>query len=446
MYLQRVDGHRDLLLLRSEARRRRRAAGDLRSPGPRRAPMTSAGSCPLSRAGPAAPTRNRLTSSMPTISRRAAAGLLVLLAACARGDADSTAGAIRNPVEGLWSDADRWRLVREATLVAPESESLTFPIAIDADSAGDVYVLDAQLQRVHRFDAAGRHVRSFGGAGEGPGEFKQAIGMTLAPDGTLWVADAGNQRYTSFGPDGSVHGTQARRALHIRPWPGRFDATGSLWDVEEAEAGPSAPPVLVRLPPDGSAPVRLPLPPFQAAEWRLDQGPVRATAAIPFTPRLVWALTPDGRVWSGVSGRYRLALHAPGGDTVLATELSLPPVPVTRAERDSAIAMMRWFTDQGGTIDESEIPRTKPAFTAIHVDDRGYVWIRPSLPEGQTDAAFDVVRPDGRYLGRLSLGAPLHELMPVRVVGDRLYTVQLDENDLPSLVRYRIERRSSEPR
>jgi sugar lactone lactonase YvrE len=368
----------------------------------------------------------------------------VLLSACGRegGNPDSPGSAsVRNSAEGSWSDADRWRLVRDAVLPEPASEPLVFPTALEADAAGNVFVLDAQTQRVHVYDPAGRHVRSFGRAGAGPGELKQPIGIALAPDGGLWVADAGNQRYTVFGADGTVRETRPRQGHHVRPWPGRFDAEGTLWDVEQGPGGPSASPVLVRLPRSG-APARLALPAFTPAEWRLDRGAVQTSAFIPYTPTLVWALTPEGRVWSGVSGRYRLALHEPGGDTIRTTELPLPAVPVTGAERDTAAAMLDWFTSQGGRVDPAQIPRHKPAFTAIHVDDQGYLWIRPSLPAGEPNAAFDVLQPDGRYLGRVSLPAPVHELMPVRVRGDRLYTVQLDENDVPSVVRYHIERRA----
>lgn len=382
---------------------------------------------------------------MPYTFRRAAAGLLVLLCACGgEGESpDPGARSIRNSAQGSWSDADRWRLVPDGALPPPPSEPLAYPAALEADFDGNVYVLDAQTQRVHVYDAAGRHVRSMGGAGAGPGELKQPIGMALAPDGALWVADAGNQRYTVFGADGSVRETRPRRGLHVRPWPGRFDAAGALWDVEPGPNGPSGPPLLVRLSPDGTAHARHPLPVFAPREWRLDKGPVQTSAFVPYTPALVWALTPDGRVWSGVSGRYRLALHHPGGDTVRVTEVPLAAVPVTAAEREAATATLRWFTSQGGRIDESEIPRHKPAFTAIHVDDQGYVWVRPSLPADQPQAAFDVLHPDGRYLGRVALAAPLHELMPVRVHGDRLYAVQLDEDDVPSVVRYRIERRGA---
>lgn len=320
-----------------------------------------------------------------------------------------------------------------------------FPIALEVDSAGTLYVLDAQAKRVHVYDTGGRYVRSLGGEGGGPGEFKQPIGIALAPDGALLVADAGNQRYTVFNLDGSFRETRPRRGHHIRPWPGRFDADGELWDVEQGGEGPNSSPVLVRLPREGGELVRFPLPRFQPMAWRLENGSVQTSAFVPYSPTLVWALTPEGRVWSGISDRYRLALHEPGGDTVAVTDLPLPSVPVTDAERDTAVSMLSWFTNQGGRIEISRIPRNKPAFTAIHVDDQGYVWIRPSLPAGQPDAAFDVLQPDGRYLGRVSLAAPLHELMPVRVRGNRLYTVQLDENDVPSVARYQIEGRSKMP-
>ena len=170
---------------------------------------------------------------------------------------------------------------------------------------------------------------------------------------------------------------------------------------------------------------------------------MQSSAFIPFAPALVWALSPEGRVWSGISGEYRLALHEPGGDTLRTTEVPLPPIPVTAAEREQAARELKYFTDQGGRIDLSQVPSTKPAFTSIHVDDRGYLWIRPALPADAAGSAFDVLDPGGKYLGRVELPVKVDERMPVVVRGDRLYTVVLSEDDVPQLVRFRVEGRAS---
>ncbi|MBW3570585.1 MAG: 6-bladed beta-propeller [Gemmatimonadetes bacterium] len=349
---------------------------------------------------------------------------------------------VRSPAGGTWTDAERWRVVADAPIAeTPASDPLVFPAALETDAAGTLYVLDAASQRVHVFDAQGRHLRAFGRAGGGPGEFKQPMGMAVAPDGALWVVDPGSMRYTVFDESGAVVATHRRDGMAVAPWPGRFDRQGRLWDVAEGAGGPGTPPALVRQPAAGGAAERFQLPAFTPARWSLKNGSVQTQAFVPFSPSLVWALTPEGRVWSGISSEYRLALHEPGGDTLRVAELPVPPVSVTGAERDAAARELKWFTDQGGSVDLGQIPGRKPAFTSIHVDDQGYLWIRPALPEGTPGSAFDVVDPQGRYLGRVSLPVAIHERMPVHVRGDRLYTVVLSEDDVPRLVRFRVEGR-----
>lgn len=334
-------------------------------------------------------------------------------------------------------------MIQEAPLADAPGEPLVFPAALEADAAGTLYVLDAGSQRVHAYDAAGRHLRALGRSGGGPGEFKQAMGMTLAPDGNLWVMDPGNMRYTVFGPSGAVVATRRRQGAAMHPWPGRFDAEGRLWDVADGDGGLGTSPALVRLPAEGGTGERFPLPPFARPQWSLKNGPVQTQAFIPFTPALVWALDGEGRVWSGVSSEYRLALHEPGGDTLRIAEVPLPRVNVTGTEREAAARELKWFTDQGGRVDLGQIPRLKPAFTSIEVDDRGYLWIRPALPEGAPGSVFDVLDPQGRYLGRVTLPVFIDERMPVRVRGDRLYTVLLSEDDVPQVVRFRIQGRDA---
>lgn len=58
---------------------------------------------------------------------------------------------------------------------------------------GRVYVSDPQANGVHVFDASGRHVRTIGREGEGPGEFRRLGGLQTLGD-TLVVVDGGNGR------------------------------------------------------------------------------------------------------------------------------------------------------------------------------------------------------------------------------------------------------------
>ncbi len=165
-----------------------------------------------------------------------------------------------------------------------------------------------------------------------------------------------------------------------------------------------------------------------------------STMPVPFAPRGHWALAPDGRVWSGFADRYRLELREADGRTVRIVEKPFAPVPVSAAERDSAAKTLEDFVRQGGEVDMSRAPSTKPAFTSIQVDDRGYVWVEPSLQAGAP--AFDVFDPEGLYVGRVTLPAAVGRVFNPVVRGDRLYAFMLDEMEVPSVVGFRLEGRS----
>lgn len=62
---------------------------------------------------------------------------------------------------------------------------------------GSVYVLDSGNAVVRVYDSTGRHLRSFGGQGEGPGEFRFPTRMLVAEDG-IRVFDGSLKRVTYF--------------------------------------------------------------------------------------------------------------------------------------------------------------------------------------------------------------------------------------------------------
>ena len=69
-------------------------------------------------------------------------------------------------------------------------------IAVDDDH--NVYILDGQARHVRVFDSAGTYVKTLGGPGEGPGEFKVPIGLAIS-NGRLLVRDPANGRVQLFG-------------------------------------------------------------------------------------------------------------------------------------------------------------------------------------------------------------------------------------------------------
>ncbi len=67
---------------------------------------------------------------------------------------------------------------------------------------GSVYVADTGNNRVQRFDKDGNFLGSWGSQGEGQGEFRSPEAIAVSGDGKVYVADTGNHRIQIFNSDG----------------------------------------------------------------------------------------------------------------------------------------------------------------------------------------------------------------------------------------------------
>jgi len=89
-----------------------------------------------------------------------------------------------------------------------EPAALLRPTGVAVDAAGDrVYVVDradndSERHRVLAYAGDGRLLAEIGGRGSAPGQFNIPVQAAVAPDGTLWVLDAGNFRVQAFDRDG----------------------------------------------------------------------------------------------------------------------------------------------------------------------------------------------------------------------------------------------------
>ena len=92
-------------------------------------------------------------------------------------------------------------------------------------SDGSVAVIDDTSAEIRIFDVAGRHVRSMGRHGEGPGEFRSAWKLWVLPGDTLWAGDYRPWRYNVFTSDG-----EWVRAVQMNPIYGNLSRGGGVLD------------------------------------------------------------------------------------------------------------------------------------------------------------------------------------------------------------------------
>jgi len=78
---------------------------------------------------------------------------------------------------------------------------ISFPKSFDFDDAGNLYILDYEKRKIHKFNNKFERVSIFGGKGQGPGEFVEASSVIVKGD-TLIVPDSRSWKINKLDLDG----------------------------------------------------------------------------------------------------------------------------------------------------------------------------------------------------------------------------------------------------
>lgn len=256
----------------------------------------------------------------------------------------------------------------------------------------------------------------------------------------MWVVDPSNNRYSVFDTAGT-YVTSHRRQVggYAVPWTGGFDDRGRLLEATVASGEEGLRRIFVRFDTAFATADTVEVPPYESESFELESENSYMAASVPFTGSRVSTLDPDGAVWTGVNEDYAFAQVSLAGDTMRVVRKDFEPAPVTSEDREEALERLDWFRQQGGEVDPSRIPDTRPAYRWFAVEPGGHVWVAPIVAGASSGSMLDVFDPEGRYLGRVDA--------PVALTGrglvfrdDRIYGLTTDELDVTYVVRLRVGR------
>jgi hypothetical protein len=388
-----------------------------------------------------------------------AVAIVPILAGCGRSTEDGGAWAgtmdtlpsgqilIHNTARPILSADAAWRVVEELRIGTMDGEGpdlLGDVRWLEADALGRIWILEGQALEIRVFNADGSFVRTIGREGGGPGEFTYPLQVQVGPDGNMWVTDPQNNRLSVLDTAGAyLEGHQMPGGFVIMPWPGGFDANGYHY-------GP------VPLPSDGDD-FRLGLVQYDSAFEPIDtlDVPTDPTdreyfeirredsfwrTGIPYRGSFDWRLAPTGALWGMLTGEYRFFELTAGGDTLRTITRDFTPLPVTDADMERAREQLESFVRNGGNVDWSKIPSTKPATEEMYFDDEGNIWVRMVTAHEDRGRVFDVFDASGRYLSRVRADFAVARFPPPIFRGDFVYAVTEDELEVPYVVRARIVR------
>ena len=403
---------------------------------------------------------------MPIRSKRCLSAIVVLpavlmLGGCAAGDpsgggwagtVEDSAGirVVTNPATGVWRASEGWVPVEDLSITDRSVAEVDFGEITDlaVDASGRILVLDAMARTYHAFGPDGAYLYTAGRPGGGPGELAAPVQILVLPGDSVLVTDPGNSRASVFAPDGSPSRTIPLDFLDLAAQEWAVADDGSV----VARRAASDADRVVRVEASGEAPetlVQLATPP---------RPPVSDGRPVLLNPVPVWTVLPTNGVVHGISHRYRVTVTDAAGEARLVFSRPVDPQPLTSSGREVIREAFRAvMAEQGAPAEAADDFMRQVAFweelpliAGVLSGPEGTYWVQRAagleamrfdkLNVYRTDAfqsaVWDVFDAEGRFLGTVHLP---DEVQLFRIRGGMLYGVRLDEFDLPSVVRFRLD-------
>lgn len=296
---------------------------------------------------------------------------------------------------------------------------------------GRLLVANAGSGELRAFDASGMHLQSWGGEGEGPGEFSRGApsGVGAWPGDSISASDTGARRFSVFDAHGELGRTSRlpepyQRLVGVLP-DGKLvvvSSSGFRFTGGEFPDGLSRREVeYAVVEPDGGVHATLGTRP--GSEWaaNAEDASVRPH---PFGRDPIYAVWGD-LVVMGTNDRYELRAHATDGRLARVVRREHEARPPTRADLDAYFA--RRYENLSGPersaaladVADMSLTDAFPAFASLRVDEVEHLWVEEYRHAGETRRIWTVFDPAGRVLGLLETppGLRIFEIGPDYILG-----------------------------
>ena len=388
------------------------------------------------------------------------AGCMVLVAVVGCSEPDAPAGTgtqvtdsagisvvTSPPVDAVYARLAGEPALSVGELDGPEEYLFGRIASVARDGAGNLVVADGRAGEIRVFDAQGRHLRTFGGMGEGPGEFRVLSGAWPVPNGIVTV-DRDQQRITRFGAEGSLVATAPFTGIDEM---GLFTTMGmagsgmvlnqvkdmgmasldesSLDDAAEALEDDGASVLFLRHGLNGELVDTLARRPGEKMLMRTSgSGDMLSVDVlrVPFSSRPTAVGSPRGVAVTG-GAAYEVALFGAAGELTLIARIDEDP-PLRTVEhleahvRGSGNPFLQDEASVRAMVEMYQgmpLPDRLPGYTELLFADTGELWAQRFIPPGGETAHWDVFGADGGHLGRVEVATSfqIREVSRGQVVG-----------------------------
>lgn len=294
--------------------------------------------------------------------------------------------------------------------------------SVQVDEEENIYVLDSKEVCVKVFDKNGKHIRTFGKMGQGPGEIQLPMRMYLVSGKEIMIYDSGNSRLSFYSLEG--------KCLKEIP-TGKYFFSRAIPDSKGN--------IITQLLVPGDRFVN------EVKKFDSNLNPVVTVGSIEqeIAPNVIDMVTPtlnvrvmknDNIAW-GYSEKYEVFIVSPEGKTLRKIVKDYKPVKITDKEKEQLIK--DGFGDQGPPSGvKLEFPKNHYPYYFFICGDEGRIYVRTYEKDREGNFKYDVFDPEGRYIANFFL--PDIDFLYV-VKNNKIYTmVWEDEKGIPVVKRYAV--------
>jgi len=304
--------------------------------------------------------------------------------------------------------------------------------SVARDGEGNLVVADGRAGEIRVFDALGRHLRTFGRRGEGPGEFGYLSGAWPAENGGVAAVDRRMARITRFDAEGALIGTALfsgvgeTASLEARGMAGLevvvsqmtdlgmpSDDESAMRDQHETLKDEGELVLFLRHGVDGELIDTLARRRGRRSVSSVTQEGEMAMVqvlVVPFSRQPYAAGSARGIAVTG-GGEYEVALFGEDGAQRRIVRLGEAPPPRTDAHLEAFVrnsgnpfandeASIRAMVEMYQGL---PLPERLPGYVELLLADTGELWARRYLVPGSEMEHWDVFGDDGRHLGRVEV-------------------------------------------
>jgi hypothetical protein len=313
---------------------------------------------------------------------------------------------------------------------------------MDADSSGNIYILDSEDVNIKVYDPKGRFLKVISRKGQGPGQLSNPVDIYVDDKDLIYVCDSGNNRISIFNGQGDFVSSidfkdySAGKIIGINPQGGivlrvdktsiessmnfitrsyfinmysdRFDFKRNLYSI--------------------SVPIM----------QHFRKGEKGIALSIPYQKELCWTLDSSGNVYIGESQTYEIQVFSPMGKQIRRIEKEHEQSKVLKADIENYVKEEFQFDRKEGifwstTIKQKlRVSELKPVFKKFFfAEDK--LFVLRSENGNKERLFFDIFDSEGRYSWKMRL-----KIRPWTWKNNKIYTVEKGEDGYHIVKRYKV--------